>query len=252
MEPQKCEIKIKKRSRNDLLIAGLFVVVTALLCYAGWWAWHQYMISPPYVDEERFPIRGIDLSAHNGYANLKAAADDGYEFVFLKASEGATHRDANFVLNYQKAMHAGMKVGAYHFFRFDRDGVEQAVNFLRSVGNRHLDLGLAIDVEEQGNPTNIPLDTIKMRLEMMVEYLNMAGHRVTFYSNRDGWEKYLVDEYNGMPLWICSFTSENARNRDWTFWQYNHRGKVAGIRGEVDLNAFSGSREDWENMFENP
>lgn len=234
--------------RNDLIVSACFLIVSGLLGCAAWWAWHQYMTTPPYVDPEKFPIRGIDISAHNGYTNLNAAAAEGYEFAFIKASEGITHRDENFVLNYQKARHAGMKIGAYHFFRFDRDGVEQAVNFIKSVGHRPLELGLAIDVEEQGNPTDIPLDTIRTRLAMMVEYLNMKGHRVTFYSNRDGWEKYLREDFEGMPLWICSFTDRNALNDDWTFWQYNHRGRVAGIRGDVDLNAFSGSRADWEAL----
>lgn len=231
---------------NDRDIAGVFVLVTLLLGGAVWWAWHQYVSTPPYVDKEVFPVRGIDLSAHNGYANLNAAAADGYEFVFLKASEGASHRDENFVLNYEKAVHAGMKVGAYHYFRFDRDGVEQAVNLLRSVGNRHLDLGLAIDVEDQGNARGVPEDSIRTRLERMVEYLNMRGHRVTFYSNRAGWQRYIREDFEGMPMWICSFNDENATAGDWTFWQYDHKGKVAGIRGKVDLNAFAGSREDWE------
>ncbi|MDE6006981.1 MAG: hypothetical protein K2G67_05455 [Muribaculaceae bacterium] len=239
---------LKKIKITDTKIAVAFLAVTLLLGGACWWAWEQYITTPPYVDEEQFPVRGIDLSAHNGYVNLDAAAAEGYEFIFLKASEGATHRDDNFVLNYQKARHAGMKIGAYHFFRFDRDGIEQAQNLLRSVGRRPLELGLVIDVEEQGNPKNIPLDSIKARLALMVEYLNVGGHRVMFYSNRDGWEKYLREEYNGMPLWICSFNDENAGIDDWTFWQYNHRGKVAGIRGNVDLNAFSGSRSEWEAL----
>lgn len=84
--------------------------------------------------------------------NLDAAADDGIEFIFIKASEGENFRDENFVLNYQKARHAGMKVGAYHFFRFDVDGVKQAVNLMRSVGARPLELGMVIDVEAEGNP----------------------------------------------------------------------------------------------------
>lgn len=230
-------------------MVGAFLIVTLLLGGAIWWAWKQYISSPPYVDEERFPIRGFDLSAHNGYANLNAAKEDGYEFVFLKASEGVTHRDENFVLNYQKARHAGMRIGAYHYFRFDRDGVEQAVNFLRSVGNRKLELGLAIDVEEFGNAKDVPVDSIRTRLNMMVEYLNMKGHRITFYSNREGWMKYLSDDFSGMPMWICSFSEKNALNSDWTFWQFDHHGKVAGIRGEVDLNAFRGSRQEWEEMF---
>ena len=234
-----------RRPKKDIWTACIFLVVVCLLGFAIFWAWRTYITTPPYVDPERFPVRGIDLSAHNGYANLNAAADAGYEFVFLKASEGATFHDSNFALNYQKARHAGMKIGAYHFFRFDRDGVEQAMNFLKAIGPRPLELGLAIDVEETGNARNVPLDSINVRLQQMLDYLNLKGHRVTFYSNRAGYEKYLLDNFRGFPLWVCTFT-DNSAQRDWIFWQFDHRGKVPGIRGDVDLNVFSGTREEWE------
>lgn len=232
------------RPKKDLMAAGVFLLVSASLALAGWWAWHTYVSTPPYVDFERFPVRGFDISSHNGYANFKAAADAGYSFVFIKASEGAGFRDENFGQNYQKARHAGLKTGAYHFFRFDRDGIEQAKNLLRVVGPRPLDLGLAIDVEETGNPLGVPVDTVRARLQLMVEYLNMRGHRVTFYSNRAGYEKYIREDFEGATLWICQFT-DNSTNDDWTFWQYDHHGRVPGIRGDVDLNVFAGT--DLEN-----
>lgn len=222
-----------------MIVAGAFLGVLLLLGGAIWWAWHYYVSTPPYVDHERFPVRGFDISAHNGYANFKAAADAGFQFVFIKASEGTDFRDENFVLNYNKARHAGLKTGAYHFFRFDKDGVEQANNLLRVVGPRPLDLGLVIDVEDSGNAKGVPLDSIRTRLQLMVEYLNMRGHRVMFYSNRQGYEKYLLRDFEGMPLWICQFT-DNSMNTDWTFWQYDHHGKVPGIRGDVDLNVYAG------------
>lgn len=234
---------------KDLKVTGWFLLVSLLLVASIWWAWREYITTPPYVDEEQFPIRGLDLSAHNGYANLNAAAAEGYEFVFLKASEGVNFRDENFVLNYNKARHAGMKVGAYHFFRFDKDGIDQAKNLLKCVGRRKLDLGFVIDVEEYGNAKDVPLDSIKSRLQLMTDYLNLQGHRVMFYSNREGWKKFLLPEFEGFPLWICQFTEENATRSDWTFWQYNHRGKVAGIRGNVDINAYHGSRDEWESLF---
>lgn len=233
------------RPKKDIIVAGWFLLVTLLLVAAAWWAWHHYMSSPPYVDPERFPVRGFDISSHNGYANLNAAAAAGYDFVFIKASEGADFRDENFVLNYQKARHAGLKTGAYHFFRFDRDGIEQAKNLLRVIGPRPLELGVAIDVEDQGNATGVPADSIKARLQLMIEYLNLRGHRVTLYSNRAGYEKYLLPDFEGSPLWICQFT-DNSTNTDWTYWQFDHHGRIPGIRGDVDLNVFSGSRDDWE------
>ena len=124
----------------DIEVAVDFLVAVLVLVFAGIWAVKEFMSTPPYVDPERFPIRGIDVSSHNGMMNLDAAAKDGVEFVFIKASEGATFRDPNFRLNYTKARHAGLMTGAYHFFRFDVDGVSQAVNFLRAIGPRRLEL----------------------------------------------------------------------------------------------------------------
>ena len=233
---------------KDIRVSLWFLLVSLLMIGAAWWCWHTYMTTPPYVDASRFPVKGIDLSAHNGYANLDAVAKAGYEFVWLKASEGKSSRDANFSLNYEKARHAGLKTGAYHFFRFDRDGVAQAKNLLGAIGNRPLELGIAIDVEESGNPRGIPLDSIRTRLQVMVEYLNMKGYRVTFYSNRSGWEKYIMEDFPGSQLWICTF-SDNSANTDWDFWQYDHHGRVPGVRGDVDLNVFKGSREEWESLY---
>lgn len=235
---------MKNRSKDKRVVIW-FILVTLLLSGAAWWAWHTYITTPPYVDPERFPVRGIDMSAHNGYANLDAAAQAGYEFVWIKASEGRDFKDANFHLNYDKARHAGMKIGAYHFFRFDRDGIDQANNLLQAIGRRPLDLGVAIDVEEHGNAPDVPIDSITARLQVMAEYLNMRGYRVTFYSNRDGCEKYLARDFPGAPLWVCSFT-DNSANDDWDFWQFNHHGKVPGFRSDVDINVFKGSRDEWE------
>ncbi|MDE5807518.1 MAG: hypothetical protein K2H76_05325, partial [Muribaculaceae bacterium] len=209
------------------------------------WAYHEYMTSAPYVDFERYPIRGIDVSRHNGMMNLDAAASDGIEFIFIKASEGEELHDENFHLNYEKAGHAGLKRGAYHFFRFDKDGISQGQNFMNAVGDKHLELGVVIDIEEYGNAKGVPIDSIMGRLTDMVEYLNLRGHRVMFYTNRQGFEKFLLNTYTGMPLWICHFSS-TPFDADWTFWQFDHHAKVKGIPSEVDLNVFVGSRKDWE------
>lgn len=233
----------------DIEVAVDFLVAVLVLVFAGIWAVKEFMSTPPYVDPERFPIRGIDVSSHNGMMNLDAAAKDGVEFVFIKASEGATFRDPNFRLNYTKARHAGLMTGAYHFFRFDVDGVSQAVNFLRAIGPRRLELGVAIDVESHGNPKGVPPDTIARRLTQMADYLNLLGRRVIFYTNRDGYFDYLQQNVPGAPLWICNFSGAPV-NAEWTFWQYDHHGKVDGINGDVDMNAFVGSRAEWSNFLD--
>lgn len=240
----KARIKVTGR---DIEIGFDFIVVSALLVFAAIWAVGQFYESPPYVSEERYPIRGIDVSAHNDMMNLDAAHAAGMEFIFIKASEGVTFHDENFRINYDKAYHAGMKIGAYHFFRFDKDGVDQGINFLKAIGNRELDLGVAIDVEKAGNPANVPTALIIKRLEAMIDYLQLSGYSVMIYTNREGYQDFLTGSLKGIPLWICSFQSTPIA-ADWIFWQYDHHGKVSGIKGDVDLNAFCGDRREWETF----
>lgn len=234
---------VKKR---DALIGLIFVAVTLLLGGAGYLAWQHFILTPPYIDPVKYPITGIDISSHNGDVDMKKVADDGVSFVFIKASEGIDFRDGRFIENYTKASKAGLKIGAYHFFRFDRDGVDQAVNFLKAIDKRPLDLGVAIDVETHHNADGVDSTLIAKRLLDMTEFLNMEGYKVTFYSNREGYYDYLKEAVPGMDLWICSFSSTPI-NAEWTFWQYNHRGKVKGISGDVDMNVFCGNQAEWNN-----
>ena len=229
---------------KDLFVAFAFGGVLVLLVFAAIWAYREFKTSPPYVDPDRYPVRGIDISRHNGMANLDAAASSGIEFVFIKASEGASMKDENFNINYQKAVHSGLMIGAYHFFRFDRDGVVQARNLLDAVRNRELELGIAIDVEDTGNPIKVEPELIRKRLGDMIEYLVLKGYRPMLYTNRAGYEKYLLNDFAGLPLWICNFSSRPF-DAEWQFWQFDHHGKVDGIPSEVDLNVFVGSRADW-------
>ena len=189
----------------------------------------------------------MDISAHNGRIDFKAAARDGVEFVWIKATEGATFRDKRFATNHLKAGEAGIMRGAYHFFRFDKDGVTQAINLLEAVGDRNLELGVAIDVETSGNPKGIDDELIKERIAAMVDYLNLRGLAPTLYCNKADYYRYMADALPGNSLWICSFSSDPI-SAAWTFWQHNHKGAVKGVKGDVDLNVFGGHRDDWADF----
>lgn len=238
-----------RMKRNDLLVSFLFIVVVGGLGWSGYEAFRHFKESPPYVSPDRYPVRGIDISSHNGNMNLYEAAKDGVEFAFIKASEGSDFKDKSFRRNYYKARNAGIKTGAYHFFRFDKGGIEQGKNLLEAIDNIELDLGIAIDVENTGNATGVGKETIIQNLAEMAEFLNMNGYRPIVYTNKEGLEEYIVPSLPGSPLWICSF-NEIPINGEWLFWQFDHHGQVKGINGDVDLNTFCGDRRDWDNFLE--
>ncbi len=200
----------------------------------------------PEPSRSQYPIRGIDISAHNGSIDFARAAADGIDFVLIKATEGSSFKDPRFLTNYRAARRAGMTVGAYHFFRFDVDGKIQALNFINSIGRLSLDMPVAIDIEEWANPGDIPTDVILNRLDQLISHLSDSGLRVMLYSNKNGHHRFLKGLSTSLPLWICSIP-ESPSGIDWHLWQYTHRGHVDGVKGSVDINVYNGSAEEWND-----
>lgn len=200
-----------------------------------------------YPDSEKYEIRGIDVSAHNGEIDFEKVKAQGYEFVYIKATEGATFRDRRFISNVNAAREAGLKVGAYHFFRFDMPGYMQGLNLASAVEGRRLDLPVVIDLEEWTNPNEQATPLVVERLIEMIEHLEQRGLRVMIYTNKNGYARFINGLPRTMPLWICSLSAEPSW-LEWTFWQATHKGIVDGAEHPVDINAFRGTRSEWERF----
>ncbi len=232
-----------------LLLAG----VAALVVLAGAYiVWHYVLPHSVSVDRYRYPVAGIDVSKHNGDINFDLVAADDYQFAFIKASEGKTYRDEAFDRNYRAAREAGLKVGAYHFFRKNRSGREQADNLLRAVRGKHLDLPLVIDLEDDwGNGATISRQTAIERVLEMIDILNDKGYQVMIYTNLDGYHKYYDNMLVDCDLWLCSFTSPDLLpHLPHCIQQFSHEGRVDGIKGDVDLNVFRGSKREWSQYLD--
>lgn len=186
-------------------------------------------------DFSEYPVRGIDISAHNRVTDWNLVADS-VDFVIIKATEGGNWNDREFQNNYRQARNAGLKVGAYHFFRFDREALPQSINFYNALWNKHLDFPAVIDVEEDGNPDGIDYRTIVARLSSMVSFLESRGVEVMFYANKKSYAKYVRPNFPEHPVWLCSLSAEPEEGLGWTIWQFSHSGEIPGIEGKVDLN----------------
>lgn len=233
-------------------MAIALVVLTAMLV-AGVAVWRVVRPHRPHVevDYSRYPVRGLDLSAHNGAPDFDSIAAAGYTFVYLKASEGLTHRDPAFLRNYLAARRAGLAVGAYHFFRFDCDGAGQAANYLETTANCTFELPAAIDIEEWGNPGGISTDIVDERIAAMVAIVGLQRGATLIYTNKTGDARFVRHNYDHLDgsdpeLWICSFTDPPLTRRPWRLWQHSHVGTVPGVRGHADLNVFNGSLDQWK------
>jgi lysozyme len=232
-------------------LIGVLIFTAVLLAGVAWYFSRRYTsVKAVDVDAREFPVRGLDLSAHNGNIDFELLARDSIDFVMLKATEGTNFKDPRFHLNYMEARRAGIKaIGAYHFFRFDTDGEMQALNFLNSIKGKTLDMPAVIDLEEWTNPKQLDTEQIVTRIKAMIKLLERNGINVMFYTNKDGYRRFIQNRFDDYPLWICSFNNPPLDKKDghWDIWQYTHWGWSEACNTNVDINTFNGSREEWLN-----
>lgn len=232
------------------IIALGIVGLSMILCLALLFCFF-IMPSGIELDIVKYPVRGIDISKHTGIIDFERIKDQNVDFVFLKATEGIDYVDERFETNYKNAHLAGIPKGAYHFFRFERDGKEQANHFLRSIAGKKFELPLVLDIEEWGNPSAKPTDEITVEIEKFLAVFESERDELLLYSNESSYRKFILGKFDDKPLWICSFSDPPNVQTDWLFWQHSHKGKLEEAEGWVDLNVFNGTREDWMKYLAN-
>lgn len=203
-------------------------------------------------DATRFPVRGIDVSHHQGSVDWTLVRDGKIQFAFIKATEGGDHLDPRFTENWEAAKRVGIPRGAYHFFTFCTPGAAQAEHFLHVVPPGEGELPPVVDVEFTGNCTSWEsLDEIRAELRLLLNVLREShGREPILYLNRPSHRRIVSGHFPDSPLWVrdLMFRPRTGRYGDWRFWQYDDDGRVEGIRGPVDLNVFSGSAESFADL----
>jgi len=237
---------------------ALASILFALACVIAYVSLQEGWLRFNYPSMQRYPIRGIDVSHHQGEVDWTAVRDDGVLFVYLKATEGGDFVDSQFARNWTQARGAGLAVGAYHFFTFCRDSASQARNYLATVPRAADALPPAVDLEFGGNCGRIPsAQELRKELLAFLEPVRAAyGRQPVLYVTREFFDVYMRDDGGltvDQQLWARDvFRSPRWLGRQaWTFWQFGNRGRVAGISGPVDLNVFHGDQQAW-NRFRAP
>jgi lysozyme len=192
---------------------------------------------------ERYPVRGLDVSHHQSRIDWLTLRAQGYTFAFIKATEGADHRDSLFSVNWLAAQRVGLSRGAYHFFTFCTPGEPQAANFIETVGPVQEMLPPVADVEFIGNCANPPgVAQIRAELATFLERVELAySRKPILYVTGDSYERIVKGDFSDYPIWIRNIFCEP--DPGWAFWQYADRGRVNGVPTLVDLNVFHGSAE---------
>ena len=214
-----------------------------------------------YPGPRDYPIHGIDVSKFQGAIDWSSVASSGVKFVWIKSTEGGDHADEHFAANWAGAKSAGLAHGAYHFVYWCRPPAEEMAWFEQNTPVEEDALPPVLDVE--ATPTSRTchrrLDRASAQADMQAMLLEMERHfgkRPVIYTTVDFYDAILSDgSFSEYPIWVRSTKHHPAvrfPGRKWSFWQYQSDGRVPGIEGKVDRNAFYGSDEQWQAFLDGP
>ena len=214
-------------------------------------------------------LAGIDVSSHNGTVDWAKASEAGIKFAWVKATEGQTHINRNWVERYNGAVENNVTVGAYHFARPDlnkydnpeADAVAEFKHFRKTLdqvgGLKCGNLVPAIDLEA-GMKTDDQYNA-----DWYLKWLELAeeewGVKAIVYTARWAWGLYLrkankndLKKLMEYPVWWANYIrkekhkvgpGENLRIwKEWDVWQYTGWGACPGLKGKVDLNWMAGDQ----------
>ena len=209
------------------------------------------VLAHPYVEWARwwYDVIGIDVSNHQGDIDWPALARTDISFAYLKATEGGDFHDRRFQANWDGARNAGLPRGAYHFFTQCRSGADQARNFIGLVPREPGTLPPVLDLEDMGNCRSGP--QVVNLIQEIVTALSMLeahyGRRPLLYVTSEFDAAYLWGQFMTETFWARSLVlPPQFRSEQWLIWQYHDRGRRAGVNGPVDLNAFRGSKREFD------
>ncbi|XDD52120.1 GH25 family lysozyme [Leptospira sp. WS92.C1] len=225
----------------------LAIVFGSILLFGIFKSFDSGRILFVYPSKEKYPIRGIDVSNHQGKIDWTQIPKSEISFVYIKASEGGDFKDKSFRYNWEEAKKAGLKVGAYHFFTLCRNGNEQADNFIATVPKETNSLPPVLDLEFTGNCKDRPkIENVQKEIQ---EYLYKVdshyGTKTILYLTFEFIHQYIGTGFQEYPIWIRDIFKHPNTFSDirWILWQYSSRGRVDGIQVPVDLNVLNGNIE---------
>ncbi|MCI8623134.1 MAG: hypothetical protein HFG26_05665 [Provencibacterium sp.] len=190
------------------------------------------------------PIKGIDVSRHNGEIHWQQVKAAGIEFAMLRACWGWDNDkqiDRQLQNNALGCKAAGLPYGLYHYsYSMNaEDARKEAAFFLRVTQDLKPLYPIAFDFEEK-TQLSLPLENQISIIEAFLEAVEAAGYYGALYMPASPLERlyqHAPDRLGKYDCWVAHVETEKpAFSGKYGLWQYSWKGRVDGIQGDVDLD----------------
>lgn len=186
---------------------------------------------------------------------VQGAADYPVSYIYIKSTEGRSVVNRYYAADLRAARRHGIPAGTYHFFSLTTSGAGQAAHFLKHSAVAAGDLPPVLDVE----PTDVQVrrmggDAVLFReVRAWLRAVERGcGKRPVLYVSQLFIDRHLSaapDLLRDYQVWIARYGEYKPYVR-LLHWQLTPYGRVRGIRGEVDINVFNGTREQFADYLQ--
>jgi lysozyme len=186
---------------------------------------------------------GIDVSHHQGIIDWQCVAKDTcVKFVYIKATEGSTMGDSNYLQNVRGAKRAGIPLGSYHYLTSQSSITAQFRNYYGVVNRKLQDIIPMIDIEEEG-VRGWSKQEIQDSLARMIRLIEQHYyHSPIIYAYAKFYNENLAPRFNSYHLFLARYNENEpvvSGAGQHNIWQHSDQGVVDGIETLVDLNVFA-------------
>lgn len=212
--------------------------------YIGDYVWHSNIFSGVDGNERTAFSYGVDLSYHNNTVDFEALAEDGVDFVILRAGylkNGKANVDDKFEQYYEDAREAGLDIGAY-IYSYDTDVDDLITNttaMLKTLKDKTFEYPIYLDIEDTSQKA-LSSDVLMEMCSEYCELLVQKGYYPGIYSYRNFIDYYMDGEQLAAryEVWAAHYVdkTDNYYIDEYNMWQYTEEGRVDGVVGDVDMN----------------
>lgn len=189
---------------------------------------------------------GIDVAKWQGVIDWAKVKKD---FAILKVTCKNNSIEGSFERNYKGCVANNIPVGVYRYVYAETtaEAKAEANGIVNACKGKNIPYGVWLDMEDKSIKT-IGKQALTNIIVTMAEILKANGLDVGIYCNKD-WYANVLDGKTlekRYPFWIARYPkfdngtyNENSTLSPKSFavaWQYSSKGKVNGIKGNVDMD----------------
>lgn len=203
-------------------------------------------------------VKGIDISKYQEDVDWEKVAASGVEFAMIRTGirgygTGEIVLDGTFNENMESATDAGIDVGVYFFSQAvtKEEAIEEANFVLEQIAPYDVTYPIVLDIEEiTDSSARTAHLTAAERTDFAIAFLETirnAGYTPMIYGNLKSFFHMLeFERIQQYERWFAFYDTTIYFPYEVSIWQYTDKGRIDGIKGDVDLNIMF-QPQKWEH-----